>query len=112
MINVYLDDMRRCPKGFVHARNYEECVELLKDCEINVLSLDHDLGVGQPTGMDVVRYMVEHHLYASEIYLHTSSETGKKFMFQHLYTNKPNDVKVYNFPVPDEVLEQIRQSAG
>nr|WP_242865068.1 cyclic-phosphate processing receiver domain-containing protein [Clostridium botulinum] len=44
-INLYVDDIRRCPDGFVVARNYDEAIQLLKTSAINILSLDHDLGI-------------------------------------------------------------------
>ena len=46
-INLYVDDIRRCPDGFVVARNYDEAIELIQNNEINILSLDHDLGIDE-----------------------------------------------------------------
>jgi len=70
MINVYLDDFRPCPKGFVLARNVEECLELLSSCKVNILSLDHDLGYGEPTGYDLVKQMVTVIMQMRFIYIH------------------------------------------
>lgn len=111
MINVYLDDLRPCPRGFTLARNAEECIALLESCEIHILSLDHDLGYDQPTGYDVTRYMVEHGKFAREIYLHTSSAIGRTNMYQLLYRNRPDGVKVYSYPMPDEVLAEASRMA-
>lgn len=44
MINVYLDDLRDCPDGFTLARTFEEAVKLFENNEVNILTLDHDLG--------------------------------------------------------------------
>ena len=44
MINVYLDDLRDCPIGFVVARTFQEAIHLLENHEVDILSLDHDLG--------------------------------------------------------------------
>lgn len=46
MINTYLDDLRPCPDGFVLAKTAGECRELICKHEgnINILSLDNDLG--------------------------------------------------------------------
>lgn len=109
MIHVYLDDLRPCPKGFVLARNTDECIQLLKHENIHILSLDHDLGWGQPTGYDLVKYMTEHQLYAKEIYLHTSSLSGKVNMYERLLEHKPDEVKLYDTPIPVERLMQIGQ---
>jgi hypothetical protein len=49
-VSIYLDDVRSCPFGFhVHAFNYNECIYWLNlmtadNKQVNVLSLDHDLG--------------------------------------------------------------------
>lgn len=111
MIHVYLDDLRPCPKGFVLARSARECILLLEECEVDILSLDHDLGWNEPNGFEVVNHMVRRGLYPREIYLHTSSALGKMNMFQHLYRHKPEHVKVHNAAVPWERLELIAQAA-
>ncbi|MER2190311.1 MAG: cyclic-phosphate processing receiver domain-containing protein [Solibacillus sp.] len=59
-VNVYLDDLRDCPKGFTLAKNIDELKDLIAAHEITILSLDHDLGTdayGQllPTGYDFVK---------------------------------------------------------
>ncbi|WP_438445789.1 cyclic-phosphate processing receiver domain-containing protein [Gorillibacterium sp. sgz5001074] len=109
-IHVYLDDARRKPPGFVLARNGKELLQLLEECEVEVLSMDHDLGWDQPNGLEIVQEMVRRGLYAKEIYLHSSSSMGRMNMYQHLYQYKPKEVKVYLFPVPDEVMRRIAGS--
>lgn len=111
MIHVYLDDLRPCPKGFVLARSARECILLLEECEVDILSLDHDLGWDEPNGFEVVKHMVRHRLYPREIYLHTSNVLGKMNMFQHLYQYKPEHVKVHHYAIPRERLEQIAATA-
>jgi len=106
MINVYLDDFRPCPNGFVLAKNVEECLELLASYQVNILSLDHDLGVGEPNGYDLVQRMVEHGYYANEIYLHSSSAIGRTNMYQLLEQHKPEYVSIYKYPMPIEVIER------
>ena len=44
MIHVYLDDLRPCPQGFALAKDAKECISLLQEFEVDILSLDHDLG--------------------------------------------------------------------
>ncbi|NOU96942.1 cell division protein FtsJ [Paenibacillus sp. LMG 31456] len=107
MIHVYLDDMRLCPKGFVAARSAEECILLIEECEIGVLSLDFDLGWGQPDGLQVVHYIIAKGRYPQEIFLHTSSLSGKKAMYQLLYQNKPEGVQLVNGPMLHETLQKI-----
>lgn len=109
MIDLYMDDARACPKGFVLAKNAAECTELLLGCDVRVLSLDYDLGWNEPTGMDVVRFIVTERKYPAVIYLHTSSAAGKQAMYQALYMNKPPHVRIYNHPAPERVLHQIAE---
>ncbi|MFD1884281.1 cyclic-phosphate processing receiver domain-containing protein [Paenibacillus wenxiniae] len=111
MIHLYLDDYRPCPKGFALARDGEECLMLLRECEVDVLSLDHELGWGQMDGTDVVKAMIHEGLYAREIYLHTSSMSGKQRMYELLYQAKPEHVILHNGPIPADRLEQIARTA-
>ncbi len=111
MIHLYLDDYRPCPTGFALARDGEECLMMLRECEVDILSLDHELGWGQMDGTDVVKAMIHEGLYAREIYLHTSSMSGKKSMYELLYQAKPEHVILHNGPIPTERLEQIARTA-
>lgn len=106
-INVYLDDHRPCPAGFVLAKNVEECLALLEHYEIDTLSLDHDLGWNEPSGTYLAEVMVERGLYARDIYLHSSSAHGRMRMFQLLFQNKPEHVRIHMVPMPDELIERI-----
>lgn len=106
MIHVYLDDWRRCPEGFVLAKNAEECLLLLEHEDVDILSLDHDLGIHEPTGTDLVKEMVNRGLYAKRIFLHTSSFSGRQRMYEMLYANKPKDVELYNGPMTPDVLKE------
>jgi hypothetical protein len=107
MIHVYLDDLRPCPKGFTLAHNVEECILLLQDCEVDVLSLDHDLGWNQQNGYEVAAWMVQQKRFAKEIYLHSSSLPARKRMYEMLYFAKPVEVQLYETPVPELRLFQI-----
>lgn len=107
LIDLYLDDTRRCPAGFVLTRNADECILLLKECEVRILSLDYDLGPGEPTGLEVARFIALHRKYADAIYLHTSSPSGRMLMYQTLYAAKPDHVRLYGHAIPDDVLRQL-----
>ena len=109
MIHLYLDDWRACPPGFALARNGEECLLMLRECEVDILSLDYELGHDQMNGGDVAAAMVAERLYPREIYLHTSSPWGRRRMYEILYHNMPPEVKVHNGPMPEEVLQQAAE---
>ncbi|MFD2673042.1 cyclic-phosphate processing receiver domain-containing protein [Marinicrinis sediminis] len=107
-VHVYLDDWRPCPEGFVLAKNAEECLLLLRECRVGILSLDHDLGAGELTGTDLVIQMIQERLFADVIYLHTSSLEGKRRMHDMLQASKPEHVVVFPYPIPNEVLNEFR----
>ncbi|MCR2802881.1 cyclic-phosphate processing receiver domain-containing protein [Paenibacillus soyae] len=111
MIHVYLDDYRSCPIGFVPARTAEECKLLIEHEKIDILSLDFDLGWGQPTGLDVARFLTSSGNYPKRIYLHTSSAAGKIQMYHHLSENVPGECELFGGPMPQELLDQIAAEA-
>lgn len=106
MIHVYLDDFRSCPKGFVLARSAEECILLLQDCDVDILSLDYDLGWHAPNGTEVAAWIARTGKYPKRIYLHTSSQAGRQHMYQLLYAQLPEESALFNGPMPDAVLEE------
>lgn len=87
-INLYVDDIRRCPDGFVVARHYDEAIELLNNNTINILSLDHDLGIDEygveKNGYDIVKYICEHGISPKKIYIHTDNVVGRDNMYYTL----------------------------
>ncbi|WP_334077260.1 cyclic-phosphate processing receiver domain-containing protein [Paenibacillus sanfengchensis] len=111
-MHVYMDDFRRCPEGFTLVRSVDECLELLRVAEVDILSLDYDMGPGEKTGSDAAAAIAREGLYARKIYLHTSSMYGKKSMYEILYQNKPEHVILHNGPIPFELLEEIERKAG
>jgi len=108
--HIYLDDCRKCPPGFVLARDAEECIMLLANMPVGILSLDYDLGYGQPTGLSVVQYMVDHGVYPQEVYLHTSSEAGRMQMYRLLSQHAPKSTELHYRAMPDEVRDRIAGS--
>ncbi|MBB6669174.1 cyclic-phosphate processing receiver domain-containing protein [Cohnella nanjingensis] len=105
MINVYLDDVRPCPKGFVAARSAEECLLLLAEYEVNVLSLDFELGIGLPNGLAVVHGMIAAATYPASVYVHSSSMMGRAQMVHALRQAQPPGVDIHDGPMPADVLE-------
>ncbi len=59
MLRVWLDDERPLPSNFdVHVKTADEAIELLKKGNVDVISLDHDLGT-EKTGYDVACWIEE-----------------------------------------------------
>ncbi len=102
-IHLYMDDWRPCPEGFALARTGEECLTLLRDCEVGILSLDHEMGPDQPSGSEVAARIVANGTFPKEIYLHTSSEYGRRSMYEILYAGKPEHVILHRDSMPEDV---------
>ena len=108
-INLYVDDLRDCPEGFQVARNFNEAINYLKNYQVEILSLDHDLGEDSegnllPTGYDIVKYMCEHGLRANKIYLHTDNPVGRDNMYHTLLGAQrrgfiESDIEIYYYPI-------------
>lgn len=107
MINVYLDDIRPCPRGFVVARSAEECLLLLSVSDVDVLSLDFELGYGQPNGLSVVQGIVASGKYPKRIFVHSSSMMGRTQMVQALRAANPQGSTIYDGPMPVSMLQDI-----
>jgi len=112
IINLWLDDLRPAPDGFIWVETVSQLIYKLDelkelDQEINIMSLDHDLGENEPTGYDFVKYLVEvgnyePSYYPRQIYLHTANPVGRENMYQLLMRYKPDNVKVYKSSIPQE----------
>ncbi|CAG9620652.1 cyclic-phosphate processing receiver domain-containing protein [Sutcliffiella rhizosphaerae] len=104
-INVFLDDSRRCPEGYILAEDIDQCLALLENHAIAHLSLDHDLVNRRRNGLLLVEKMVEYELYADRITIHSANSVGSKAMFHHLKKAQaeykmPNHIKVLLRPLP------------
>lgn len=109
MIHIYMDDLRKVPKGFALARSTEECLLMLRECEVDILSLDYDMGPDDYSGGEVARRIVLEGLFPREIYLHTSSLWGRREMFEILYTAKPEGMLLANGPLSSDKLRDIAE---
>ncbi|QFT88605.1 hypothetical protein FIU87_08120 [Bacillus sp. THAF10] len=104
-INVFLDDSRKCPEGYILAEDIDQCLALLENHAIAHLSLDHDLVNKYRNGLLLVEKMVEYELYADRITIHSANSVGSKAMYHRLkkaqHENQmPYEIKVYLRPLP------------
>lgn len=114
MINLYVDDIRTCPEGFVIARTYVESIKLLEKEKINILSLDHDLGIvngEEKNGYDIVKYMCEKGISPKYIYIHTDNVVGRQNMYETLLSAQRrgfiNDsIKIYSYGCVPNVYKE------
>ncbi|WBW98364.1 cyclic-phosphate processing receiver domain-containing protein [Oceanirhabdus sp. W0125-5] len=118
-INLYVDDLRNCPEGFKIARTVEQAKFYLENFEIEILSLDHDLGIDEqgnivPSGYDLVKYICEKGLRAESIYLHTDNSVGRENMYHTLLGAQrrgfiDSDIKIYHYPVTENIYSENKR---
>jgi len=99
MINVFLDDLRHAPPGYRQVKSADEAIQLLKTHQVDVLSLDYDLGTYPVTGGDVVQFMVRTHTYPKQIVIHSANPFGRSRMLKLLHENKPSSVQLTVSPL-------------
>ncbi|MFF2532201.1 cyclic-phosphate processing receiver domain-containing protein [Brevibacillus sp. NPDC058079] len=121
-INLYVDDLRDCPKGFVVARTMEEAIALLSQYDVHILTLDHDLGEDEngnllSTGYDLVKYFCEHGMRADKIYLHTDNGVGRENMYQTLLAAQrrgfiDKDIEIHHYAITENKYTRYNQEKG
>ena len=89
MRKLYLDDVRPTPKGWERVHSAQECIDVLIMQEHDYVSLDHDLGEGQPTGYDVLAWLEQvvaqdKNFKVPTIFIHTDNPVGRQRMVQAL----------------------------
>lgn len=57
MKKVWLDDIRPAPNGWEWATTADAAIAFLSYEEVAEISLDHDLGLNEPTGLVVARFI-------------------------------------------------------
>lgn len=59
-MKIWLDDEREAPdETWTRAKNTHEALWLLSTNQVELLSLDHDLGEGTPSGYDLMKILEE-----------------------------------------------------
>jgi hypothetical protein len=82
---LYLDDVRRTPDGWERVYSAQECIDKLSTRRVEIVSLDHDLGDGVPSGYDVMKW-IEKQVFTDPTYtppsiiFHTDNPAGKENM--------------------------------
>jgi hypothetical protein len=83
-MNVYMDDLRPCPYGFILAETVEEALQLVRQHSVEVLSLDYNMGFRKPNGLDFVQAFCKEGLFAEEIRIHSDDIIGARYMEERL----------------------------
>ncbi|MGE7882300.1 cyclic-phosphate processing receiver domain-containing protein [Bacillus sp. NPDC094077] len=87
-MNVYMDDQRTCPFGYVLATTVESALQIVREQDVNILSLDFNMGWRQKNGLDLVEAFCKEGLYVNEIHLHTNDVISMHKMQQRIEKGK------------------------
>lgn len=89
LINIFLDDCRETPNGFIRTFSVDETIdEIKKNKSINILSLDNDLGENLKEGREVLNWLEEEYYtnknfkLPNKIIIHSSNPCARKYMMQ------------------------------
>lgn len=111
--NYFLDDLRTAPDDFHEFETAEILLAVLKifpkDEEINILSIDHDLGEGVMDGYDFVKALcaLDHIPPIKEIRLHTDNMVGFKNMYYYLTNAQQHGILDSNIKIDKRKWEVI-----
>jgi hypothetical protein len=105
MKKIFLDDCRPTPEGWARAYWPDEVKELLKKGNVEVISLDHDLGDDERgTGYSVLLWIEEQVELANykppEILIHTDNGPAR----QKMELARDSIIKRWNSLHPDDPL--------
>lgn len=84
-MKLYLDDERKTPEGWERAYHVHEVIEKLKTGKVEMLSLDNDLGSGEPEGYEAICW-IEKEVFTNPsfvpptILIHTANRAAKDRM--------------------------------
>ncbi|MBJ8103941.1 MULTISPECIES: cyclic-phosphate processing receiver domain-containing protein [Bacillus cereus group] len=87
-MNVYMDDQRSCPYGYLLATTVESALQFVRINKVNILSLDFNMGWRQKNGAEFVEAFCREGLYVNEIHLHTNDVIGMHKMKQRIEKGK------------------------
>jgi len=81
MLKIWLDDLRPAPQDWTWIKEVALIKPWLRSHEVLELSLDDDLGLDQPTGYDLVKWMVEWDLWPkNKPVVHSANPRGREDM--------------------------------
>lgn len=97
-MKIFLDDiLTPLDPDWITVKTTEECINLLKEPKnnINILSLDHDLGnETTSTGYDVCKFLVKNNIFPPEINIHSQNIVGALNMKKLLEHYSPDTCKI------------------
>lgn len=92
--NLFLDDLRPAPGGWVLAKTVDEAKGFLSTGHVQQLSLGRVLGCKNESSLDIARFIVDSGKFPARIVLHSGDLTARKNMFKMLLRYGPYRVVV------------------
>lgn len=82
---LYMDDERETPRGWTRTYTVADTIAALETRQVTHLSLDNDLGEGQPEGYKVMDWLEEtvyfdHSFPVPEITIHSANASRVEYM--------------------------------
>jgi hypothetical protein len=88
-IDLWVDDVRSPPMEFrgLWAETYDHAIYVISCTKIESLYLDYELGIGDKTGMDILKYIVENKVLIPHIRFNSSNEEHCAEMREYYLNN-------------------------
>ncbi|WP_440603267.1 cyclic-phosphate processing receiver domain-containing protein [Bacillus sp. GB_SG_008] len=87
-MNVYMDDQRPCPAGFMLATTVEQALNFVRNNRVHTLSLDYNMGLRQKNGLYFIDIFCKEGLHVEKIHLHTNDTIGQHYMLNRIQKGK------------------------
>lgn len=92
-INIWVDDVREPPPGWVWVASSKSAIAWLKVWKekgaiLDKMSLDHDLG-GDDTTRPLIIWMIENDYWPQEVVVHSSNPVGREWLEGMIERYKP-----------------------
>lgn len=93
-MKLWLDDIRTPPnKSWTWVKTVGEAIDMIKNEIVTEASLDHDLGPGQLSGYDFVKWLEEHEAWPEKILVHSQNPVGKQNMLRAIVRHFERDAE-------------------
>jgi hypothetical protein len=112
-IKVWLDDIRKAPKEWIWIKTAQEAIDMLEQENVDVISLDYDLGKNMENGNYVFNWIKQetfmNPLYIPpEIIIHSKNNAGiEKMTFGANIINQERIKKLENPPDLEAYLKNL-----
>lgn len=83
-MKIFMDDVRPVEYGYIVSRDVEETLQLVRENDVEVLSLDYNMGMRKKNGLDFVKQFCKEGLFVPKITIHSNDIIGARKMMEYL----------------------------